>query len=65
MQSVTYDDTAHSVTVSGLGTDKGVPVTFVMAAVDSELVPGGLYSLILSDGYSRSGALTSGAVKLH
>jgi hypothetical protein len=40
-------------------------VAFVMTALDSELVPGGLYSLVLSDGYSRSGALTSGAVKLH
>jgi hypothetical protein len=65
VQSVTYDDMAHSVTVTGLGTDIGVPVTFVMVALDSELVPGGLYSLLLSDGYSRSGTLTSGAVKLH
>ena len=40
-------------------------MTFVMVAVDSELVQGGLYSLVLSDGYSRSGALTAGAVKLH
>jgi endoglycosylceramidase len=65
VQSVTYDDTAHSETVTGLGTDKGVPVTFAMVAVDSELVPGGLYRLVLSDGYSRSGTLTSGVVKLH
>jgi acyl-homoserine lactone acylase PvdQ len=64
-QSVTYDDAAHSVTIAGLGTDKGVPVTFVMTAVDSELVPGGLFSLVLSDGYSHSGPLSSGAVKLH
>jgi hypothetical protein len=63
-QSASYDDAAHSVTVTGLGTDKGLPVTFVMTAVDSELVPGGLYSLVLSDGYSRSGTLASGAVKL-
>jgi hypothetical protein len=62
---VSYDDAAHSVTVKGIGTDKGFPVAFVMTALDSELVPGGLYSLVLSDGYSRSGALTSGAVKLH
>jgi hypothetical protein len=65
VQSVTYDDAAHSVTVAGLGTDKGVPVTFVMVATDSTLVPGGLFSLILSDGYTRSGTLTSGVVKLH
>jgi len=65
VQSVTFDDVAHSVTVTGLGTDKGLPVTFVMTAVDSELLQSGLYSLVLSDGYSRSGMLTSGAVKLH
>jgi acyl-homoserine lactone acylase PvdQ len=64
-QSVTYDDAAHSVTIAGLGTDKGLPVTFVMTAVDSALAPGGLYSLVLSDGYSRSGPLTSGAVLVH
>jgi hypothetical protein len=65
VQSVTFDDAAHSVTVTGLGTDKGLPVSFVMIAVDSELVQGGLYSLVLSDGYSRSGTITSGVVKLH
>jgi hypothetical protein len=65
VQSVAFDDVAHSVTVAGLGTDKGFPVTFVMTAVDSTLVPGGLYSLVLSDGYSRSGTLSSGVVKLH
>jgi hypothetical protein len=63
-QSVVYDDAAHSVTIAGLGTDNGLPVTFVMTAVDSALVPGGLYTLVLSDGYTRSGTLTSGAVKL-
>ena len=65
VQSVAFDDVAHSVTVTGLGTNKGLPVTFVMVAVDSSLVPGGLYSLVLSDGYSRSGTLTSGNVLLH
>ena len=40
-------------------------MTFVMEAVDSTLVPGGQYSLVLSDGYSRGGTLTSGAVVLH
>jgi hypothetical protein len=65
VQSVAFDDVAHSVTVAGLGTNNGLPVTFVMTAVDSTLVPGGLYSLVLSDGYSRSGILSSGTVKLH
>jgi hypothetical protein len=65
VQSVAFDDAAHTVTVTGLGTNNGLPVTFVMTAVDSTLVPGGVYSLVLSDGYSRSGTLTSGVVKLH
>jgi hypothetical protein len=65
VQSVAFDDVANSVTVTGLGTDNGLPVTFVMEAVDSTLVPGGWYSLVLSDGYIRSGTLTSGNVLLH
>jgi hypothetical protein len=41
VQSVAFDDVAHSVSVTGLGTDHGLPVVFVMVADDSTLVPGG------------------------
>jgi acyl-homoserine lactone acylase PvdQ len=65
VQSVVFDDVQHSVTIAGLGTNSGHLVTFVLVAIDSTLVPGGLFSLVLSDGYARSGTLSSGTVLLH
>jgi len=63
--SVAFDDVAHTITVAGLGTDNGLPVTFTMAAVDSSLVPPGLFSITLSDGYTNSGNLLDGSITLH
>jgi hypothetical protein len=63
--AVTYDNVAHSVTIAGLGTNNGVPVTFTIIAVDSALVPQGIFSIILSDGYSNTGSLLTGAITLH
>ena len=57
VNSVTHDDVAHSVTIAGLGTDNGLPVTFTIIAVDSSAVPPGIFSIILSDGYINSGRL--------
>ncbi len=58
-----YDDVLHTVTITGTGTDNGVPVTFTLVAGDSTVVPGKL-SLVLSDGYSVSGTLVSGLIEL-
>jgi hypothetical protein len=63
--SVAFDDVAHTITVAGLGTDNGLPVTFTMVAVDSSLVPPGLFSITLSDGYTNTGNLIDGSVTLH
>ena len=63
--SVAFDDVAHTVTITGLGTDNGLPVTFTIVAVDSSLVPPGLFSITLSDGYSNSGNLLDGSIVLH
>jgi hypothetical protein len=63
--SVTRDDVAHSVTITGLGVSKGLPVAFTIVAVDSSLVPPGLFSITLSDGYTNSGALLDGGITLH
>jgi hypothetical protein len=63
--SVTYDDLAHTVTIAGLGTDNGLPVAFTIVAVDSSLVPPGLFSITLSDGYTNSGNLLVGSITLH
>ena len=62
--AVAFDDVAHTVTMTGLGTDNGVPVTFTMVAADSALAPPGLFSLALSDGYTNSGSLLDGSVSL-
>jgi hypothetical protein len=63
--SVAFDDLAHTATITGLGTDNGLPVTFTVVAVDSSLVPPGLFSITLSDGYSNSGNLIDGSIMLH
>lgn len=58
-----YDDVLQTVTITGTGTDNGVPVTFTLVAGDSTVVPG-KFSLVLSDGYSVSGTLISGLIEL-
>jgi hypothetical protein len=65
VNSVAYDNVAHTVTIVGLGTNNGFPVAFTIVAVDSSLVPPGLFSITLSDGYSNSGSLLSGSIMLH
>ena len=65
VNSVNHDDVVHSVTIKGLGTDNGRPVTFTIIAVDSTVVPPGIFSIILSDGYSNSGKLLNGSITLH
>jgi len=65
VNSVAYDNVAHTVTIAGLGTNNGVPVAFTIVAVDSSLVPPGLFSITLSDGYSNSGNLLDGSIVLH
>jgi hypothetical protein len=63
--SATFDEVVHSVTLTGLGTDNGVAVAFTIAAVDSSLVPPGLFSITLSDGYSNSGNLLAGSITVY
>jgi hypothetical protein len=63
--SATFDDVAHSVTIAGWGVDNGLRVAFTIVAVDSSLVPPGLFSITLSNGYSNSGKLLDGSITLH
>jgi hypothetical protein len=63
--SATFDDVAHSVTIAGLGVNNGAQVAFTIVAVDSSLVPPGLFSITLSDGYTNSGHLLDGSITLH
>jgi hypothetical protein len=62
--SVAYDTLTHTVTIAGLGTNNGLPVAFTVVAVDSSLVPPGLFSITLSNGYSNSGNLLAGTITL-
>jgi hypothetical protein len=63
IKTVAFDDVLHTVTLTGTGTNNGLPVTFTLVAADSTVVPG-TFSLVLSDGYSVSGALISGLIEL-
>ncbi len=63
--SATFNDTAHTVTLVGTGTDNGAPVAFTIVAADSSLVPPGMFSITLSDGYSNSGSLLDGSVTIY
>jgi hypothetical protein len=65
VNSATFDEVAHTVTLSGSGTDNGLPVAFTIIAADSSLVPPGLFSITLSDGYSNSGNLLDGSVTVY
>ena len=64
VNSATYDDVAHTVTIVGLGTNNGLPVTFTIVAADSSLAAPGLFSITLSDGYTNSGNLLDGSIAL-
>jgi len=65
VNSVAYDDVAHTVTMAGLGTNNGLPVAFTIVAADSSLAPPGLFSITLTDGYSNSGNLLDGSITLY
>jgi hypothetical protein len=41
-----------------------LPVAFTIVAVDNSLVPPGMFSITLSDGYSNSGNLLGGSITL-
>jgi hypothetical protein len=61
----TFDEVAHTVTLTGSGTDNGTPVTFTIVAADSSLAPPGLFSITLSDGYNDSSNLLDGSITVY
>src|SRR5260370_40956693 len=65
VNSATYDDIAQSMTLLGTGTDNGASVAFTIVAVDSSLLPPGLFTITLSDGYTNTGTLVDGSISLH
>jgi len=48
-----------------VGSQQRIAVAFTIVAVDSSLVPPGLFSITLSDGYTNSGHLLDGSITLH
>jgi hypothetical protein len=65
VNSVAYNDVAHTVTMAGLGNNNGLPVAFTIVATDSSVVPPGFFSITLSSGYSNSGRLLDGSITLY
>ena len=65
VNSATFDEVAHTVTLIGAGTDNGLAVTFTIVAADSSLAAPGLFSISLSDGYSNSGSLLDGSITVY
>jgi len=63
--AATFDQVAHTATLTGTGTDNGRPVVFTIVAADSSLAPPGLFSITLDDGYSDSGNLLDGSVTVY
>jgi hypothetical protein len=58
----TADEGSQTVTMVGTGLDNGLPVAFTMVTADNGPAGPGVYSLVLSDGYTITNALTSGSL---
>ena len=66
LTEVTCNPNAHSATIRGEGTSSGHMVTFTVDVIDNGEAGGSdVFSISLSDGYSRSGTLASGNVQVH
>jgi hypothetical protein len=63
--AATFDQVAHTVTLTGTGTNNGNPVAFTIVAADSSLASPGLFSITLADGYNNSGNLLDGFVTVY
>jgi hypothetical protein len=63
--AATFDDVAHTATLTGTGTNNGSPVAFTIVAADSSLAPPGIFSITLSDGYTNTGNLLDGSITVY
>ena len=64
IDSVQFDNVAHTVMISGLGVNAGSPVSFFVIEQESSNGVPGWFSISLSDGYTNAGNLINGAVTL-
>lgn len=60
----TQDENSQTLTMVGTGTHNGLPVAFTMIAVDNGGLAPGVFSLVLSDGYTLSGPVLNGVVTI-
>jgi len=65
IDSITLDSPGHTLTIQGAGTSAGVPVSFVLVAVESTSLTPGSVSFVFGDGFTNAGNLLSGSVLLH
>jgi hypothetical protein len=63
--AATFNQVAHTVTLTGAGTNNGRAVTYTIVAADSSLAPPGLFSITLSDGYNNSSNLLDGSITVY
>jgi hypothetical protein len=64
IQSVRFDDSIGTVTISGLGVSNGLPVTFLIVEQAATPISQAFYSISLSDGYALVGNLLTGNIQL-
>jgi hypothetical protein len=57
-----FDDSTHTLVMTGNGTDNGNPVTFTIVAVNGGATATDTFSITLSDGYSLNGTLLTGGI---
>jgi hypothetical protein len=65
IDSIALDALGHTLTIQGVGTSGGVPVSFVLVAVETTSLTPGSVSYTFSDGYINAGTLLSGSILLH
>ena len=58
----TSNENSQTLTMIGTGLHDGLPVAFTMVAVDNGNLAPGVFTLILTDGYSVTGSLVNGRI---
>ena len=65
IDSIAIDSLGNTLTIQGVGTTAGVPVAFILVAVESTALTPGTVSYTFSDGYTNAGPLLTGSILLH
>jgi len=60
----TSDADSQTLTMIGTGLHDGLPVGFTMIAADRGTLGPGVFTLILTDGYSVTGSLVNGSIAI-